>query len=270
MTIEPLRRDDPGHSGKSTRPDVKYVRPIRPLHFPASDPEWDMGQSHRHLRLCEVLYQLLCGVLPGEHAAVGADQFVYFDPQDPRRKCAPDAFVKLGVPAQAITSWKTWERGAPDLCVEILSPSDTEEKQTLPEKLERFGAMGVLEVVVFDADAPVGARIRAWESVKGDLVERVVEKESTFSVVLRKWFVVAPYLAEGLPAIFRLEAALRLADDEDGTSLVPTPDERRLAEETAPPASRRGRPRSRRGRPRRRRGGRAREALRAARVTTSG
>ncbi|MBK6465169.1 MAG: Uma2 family endonuclease [Myxococcales bacterium] len=115
-----------------------------------------MGQSHRHLRLCEVLYQLLCGVLPGEHAAVGADQFVYFDPQDPRRKCAPDAFVKLGVPAQAITSWKTWERGAPDLCVEILSPSDTEEKQTLPEKLERFGAMGVLEVVVFDADAPVG------------------------------------------------------------------------------------------------------------------
>ena len=226
MTIEPLRRGVP-------RPDVKYVRAIRPLHFPVSDPEWQMGQSHRHMRLCEVLYHLLCGVLPGEHATVGADQFVYFDPRDPRRKCAPDAFVKLGVPAEAITSWKTWEKGAPELCVEILS--DTEEKQTLPEKLERFGAMGVLEVVVFDADAPVGSRIRAWESVKGDLVERVVERESTFSVVLGKWFVVAPYLAEGLPALFRLEAALRLADDADGkpASLVPTPDERRLAEESA-------------------------------------
>ncbi len=219
MTIEPLRREAP-------RPDVKYVRPIRPLHFPVSDPEWDMPESHRHKRLCEVLYQLLCAVLPPEHAAIGADQFVYFDPRDPRRKCAPDAFVKLGVPAQAITSWKTWEKGAPDLCVEILSAWDTEEKLTLPEKLERFEAMGVVEVVTFDAAAPQGSRIRAWESVKGDLVERVVERESTFSVVLGKWFVVAPYLAEGRPPLQRLEAALRLSDDAAGTGLVPTPDER--------------------------------------------
>ncbi|HRG99944.1 MAG TPA: hypothetical protein PLR99_27050 [Polyangiaceae bacterium] len=110
------------------------------------------------------------------------------------------------------------------------------EKLTLPEKLERFAAMGVLEVVTFDADAKVGERIRAWESVKGDLVERVVQSERTYSVVLGKWFVVAPYLAEGRPALQRLDAALRLADDAEGRALVPTPDElerARLDEERA-------------------------------------
>ncbi|MBL0196751.1 MAG: hypothetical protein IPQ09_21510 [Myxococcales bacterium] len=39
--------------------------------------------------------------------------------------------MKLGVPGESITSWKTWQKGAPELCVEILSPSDTEEKLTL-------------------------------------------------------------------------------------------------------------------------------------------
>ncbi len=209
--------------------DVTYVRAIRPLHFPDSDPEWEMSESHRHKRLCELLYQVLAAVVPGEHASIGADQFVYFDPLDPRKKCAPDGFVKLGVPGESIRSWKTWQKGAPELCVEIVSPSDTDEKLTLPEKLERFAAMGVLEVVTFDADAKVGERIRAWESVKGDLVERVVQSERTYSVVLGKWFVVAPYLAEGRPALQRLDAALRLADDAEGRALVPTYDERERA-----------------------------------------
>jgi Uma2 family endonuclease len=214
MTTAPLRQE------KAT-----YVRAIRPLHFPDSDPEWEMSESHRHKRLCELLYQVLAAVLPGEHASIGADQFVYFDPLDPRRKCAPDGFVKLGVPGESITSWKTWQKGAPELCVEILSLSDTEEKLTLSQKLDRFAAMGVLEVVTFDADAKVGERIRAWESVKGDLVERVVQDERTYSVVLGKWFVVAPYLAEGRPALQRLEVALRLAEDAEGTALVRTYDE---------------------------------------------
>ena len=218
MAIDPLRHE--------YRPDVKYVRAVRPLHFPVSDPAWHMSESHRHKRLRELLYQLLGVALPGDHVAIGADQFVYFDPRDPGRKCAPDAFVKLGAQAESITSWKTWQKGAPELCVEILSPSDTEEKLTLPEKLARFEAMGVVEVVTFDVDAAVGSRIRAWESVKGDLVERIVENESTYSLVLARWFVVAPYLAEGRPAIQRLDAALRLAMDPAGACLVPTPDER--------------------------------------------
>ena len=65
-----------------------------------------MSESHRHGRLCELLYQLLRAAA-GDGASVGADQFVYFNAADPRRKCAPDAFVKLGVPAFSIDTWKT-------------------------------------------------------------------------------------------------------------------------------------------------------------------
>ncbi len=135
----------------------------------------------------------------------------------------PDGFVKLGIFAEATSVWKVWERGAPELCVEILSPSDTEEKLTLPEKLARFHTMGVSEVVTFDVDAKVGQRIRAWERVEGDLVERVVEGERTLCRTLGLWFVVAPYELDSLSMADRLPAALRLSRDARGTELVLSP-----------------------------------------------
>ncbi len=92
-------------------------------------------------------------------------------------------------------------------CVEILSPSDTEEKLTLPEKLRRFHTMGVSEVITFDVDADIGTRIRAWDLVQGDLVERVVAGERTPCLTLGLWFVVAPYEDERRPSRGRDRAA---------------------------------------------------------------
>jgi Uma2 family endonuclease len=196
---------------------IHHVRPVRPLSFPASDPEWEMGESTRHGRLGEILY-LVLRAAAGPEATVGKDQFLYFDASDPRRKCAPDGFVKLRTPHGHFDSWKTWQRGTPELAVEILSPSDTEEKLTLEEKLARFHIMGVEEVVTFDLDADVGRRLRAWDLVDGDLVERVIEDERTPCVTLGLWFVLAP--GEDLPS------ALRLARDPLGKDLVLTPEER--------------------------------------------
>lgn len=202
---------------------IRYVRPIRPLHFPASDPEWEMGEGKRHQLLCELLRQILA-VAAGEGSSVGSDQFLYFDASNPQRKCAPDGFVKLGVPDELFDTWKTWEKGSPELCVEILSPSDTREKLPLEEKLARFHVMGVAEVIAFDAEAPIGQRLRAWDLVDGDLVERVVENEFTPCRTLEKWFVIAP-CAEP-----RLEAALRIAEDSRGERLVLSPLEKAHAE----------------------------------------
>ena len=202
---------------------IRHVRPVRPVLFPASDPEWEMSESTRHGRMCELLYQLLRAAV-GDEGTVGKDNFVYFDASNARRKCAPDGFVKLGLPQAHFDSFKTWEHGAPELAVEILSPSDTEEKLTLEEKLERFHAIGVREVVAFDVDAPAGSRLRAWDIVHGDLVERIVEDERTPCLTLHRWFVVAPYALEHLPA------ALRLADDPAGTRIVLEPRERAEAE----------------------------------------
>jgi hypothetical protein len=85
---------------------IRHVRPARPLRFPSSDPELEMGQSLRHLRLCELLHRIL-RVAVGDTGSVGSDQFVYFDAQLPRRCLAPDGFVKLGVPQELFESWKT-------------------------------------------------------------------------------------------------------------------------------------------------------------------
>ena len=209
----------------SMRPDergIRYVRPIEPLHFPSSDPEWEMSESHRHGRLCELLYDLLRRALPDEEACLGTDQFVYFDASNSRKKCAPDAFVKLGAKAEPTSVWLTWKRGAPELCIEILSPSDTKEKLTLTEKLRRFHAIGVSEVVAFDVDAQPGSRLRAWDLVDGDLVERVIEDERTPCLTLGAHFVVAPHDLPELSAQDRLPAALRLAADPQGTQLFPS------------------------------------------------
>ena len=47
----------------SVRDQIRYVRPVVPVHFPATDPEWDLGQNTLHGRLCELLYQVLVATL---------------------------------------------------------------------------------------------------------------------------------------------------------------------------------------------------------------
>lgn len=175
-----------------------------------------MSEGTRHQRMCTLLLSLLRVACGAEHTA-GSDQFLYFDASNPKRCCAPDGYVKLHVPEpDEIRSWKTWERGTPELCIEVLS-RDAEEKLTLPEKLRRFHAMGIAEVVVFNVDADVGKRLRAWDLIEGDMVERVVDDESTPCLTLGLWFVVAPAPSD------RLEATLRLAHDPKGESLVLSP-----------------------------------------------
>ncbi len=190
-----------------------------------------MSESTRHQLLCEVLRKILRQAA-GDSATAGSDQFVYFDASNPKRKCAPDGYVKLGVPYHKVYSWKTWKTGVPELCVEILSPSDTEEKLTLDEKLRRFHTMGVSEVVTFNVDAPKGQRLRAWDLIEGDLVERKIDGERTPCLTLSLWFVI------GTSEEVEEDAVLRLSRDPEGRDLIPTPfeieraEKERLADET--------------------------------------
>lgn len=205
---------------------LRHVRPVQPLAFPASDPEWERPESKRHRILCGQLLNLLTRLVAPANA-VGSDQFVYFEAGNPKRCVAPDAFVKVGVRNGVFDSWKTWEHGAPELCVEVLSPSDTREYLTIQEKLARYRALGVRELVVFDFDASRGKRLRVYDRIAGDLVERVVAAERTPSVVLSDvlgsrydWRVAR---ADELPVALRLESS---------GGVVPTfAEEARLAKE---------------------------------------
>jgi Uma2 family endonuclease len=196
---------------------IRHVRPPRPLAFAAFE---EMPETKRHLLLRTALYQSL-ELEFSATAWLGSDQFVYWDAGDDARKLAPDTLVRLGGPDEDFDVWKTWERGAPHLCVEIVSRSD---RGDLPwaEKLARYRQAGVEELVRFDDLAPEGERFRVWDRVKGDLVERALQRgERPLCRTLKLWW------HEGT---LGHRVAPRLARDAGGKDLLPTPKERAAAE----------------------------------------
>jgi len=183
------------------------VRAPVPLHFPT---EAEMPETTLHLVLRTFLFQLLRFAF-GQSCCVGSDQFVYWRASDPKTRLAPDAFLKRGVKNAHFDSWKTWERGAPELAVEIVSESD---RAGWDEKLQRYQDLGVRELVRFDPETKDERRIRIWDRVEEDLVERALDGESAESFVLERFWVVGD--VEG-------SAGLRLAEDPAGLTLLASP-----------------------------------------------
>jgi hypothetical protein len=201
-----------------------YEREPKPIHFRAEEPwEETVSETKRHLEARTTLYLLLKDAFAG--AAVGSDQFVYWDPRDPRKCLSPDAFVKLGASDEAFDTWKVWQRGAPDVAVEIVSASDHRDAEW-SDKLARYEACGVAELVRFDAE-DTARPIRVWDRIEGDLVERAASDPQ-----LRRCAALAHYWVI-VPSAYGPQ--LRLARDPEGKQLLPTPaeDRVRLAAELA-------------------------------------
>ena len=181
-----------------------------------------MGQGRRHLYLCTALQEIIRAACVPDNT-VGFDQFVYFDAVNPKRCLAPDAFVTLGVRDHDFDSYLVWEEGTPDVAFEVLSPSDTPERWPFEEKLRRYRALGVRELVTFHVDAEPGKRLRVWDRIEHDLVERVVTDDKTPCLALGMTVLVGP--VDDYPV------GLRLARDPDGRDLVLTEREGRRAAE---------------------------------------
>src|SRR4051812_18055957 len=98
----------------------RYVQAPASVSFPV---EGQVPESKRHLVLRTLVYQFLDYAF-ARVAAIGCDQFVYWDPTDPSICVAPDAFVHFGEPDDLFSTWKAWERGAPHVAVEIISDAD--------------------------------------------------------------------------------------------------------------------------------------------------
>jgi Uma2 family endonuclease len=180
------------------------------VHFPdqATVPE-----SKRHLELRTLLYQFLKQAF-AHVAGIGCDQFVYWDPSDARACLAPDAFVHFGAPDDLFRSWKTWERGVPQVAVEIISDSD---QPSWDEKLERYRRLGVNELVSFDPETAEGS-LRIWNRVGDRLIERRLSGLGALSTQLGAYWVVVDQPGFG--------PTLRLSQDEAGQELFPTLAER--------------------------------------------
>ncbi|HET7543734.1 MAG TPA: Uma2 family endonuclease [Polyangiaceae bacterium] len=192
-----------------TRPQRSYVRPPVPVHFPESA---EMPETGTHLELRTALY-LLVRDFVGMAGAVGSEQFVYWDPSDPRECLAPDLIVRIGAAPGPFPVWKTWERGAPHLAVEVVSPSDSREAEWL-KKLASYRKSGINEIVRFAAEDAVRP-LRLWDRFEGDLVERDLNGEHALlcDTLGVHWCVRSD------PTLGRV---LRLSRDALGQSLVPT------------------------------------------------
>jgi Uma2 family endonuclease len=188
--------------------ELRYVRPPVPLVFPS---EQEVPETKRHLKLRTLLFELL-ELAFAERAAIGCDQFVYWDPTDPKACLAPDAFVRLGQPDFLFRSWKTWEHGAPHVAVEVISDAD-ERDRDWGAKLSRYRRLGVSELVRFDPEADQGS-LRVWDLVENDLVERQLAGPAAASRCLPGHWVIATDPELG--------PTLRLSRDELGTDLYPT------------------------------------------------
>jgi Uma2 family endonuclease len=202
-----------------TLDQVRHLRAPERLVFPE---EALVPETQLHRELCMLLYQLLRDYLEGS-ATVGSDQFVYWVADDPTQCLAPDACVRREPSRGLLRSWKTWERGAPEVAVEIVSDSDSPES-AWSQKLARYKALGVVELVRFDPEAP-GGRLRIWDRAEGDLVEREIDGEIAPSTVLPLTWIVAP--ADEVPT------ALRFTAGDAAAPLVPTRAEALRAEAEA-------------------------------------
>jgi hypothetical protein len=191
-----------------------YERAPQPLVFPE---EAEVPESKRHLVLRTIVFAFLERAF-GDRAAIGSEQFVYFDAGDPRRCVAPDAFVRLGAENDDFPTWKVWERGAPDVAVEIASDNE----RSWSEKLADYRAVGVRELVRFDPGAPSGKRLGVWDRVDEDLVPRVVNGDRAASRALGgTWcvgrgarYAVALRLEDTSGAIFPTDAEAERAAKE--------------------------------------------------------
>jgi Uma2 family endonuclease len=211
---------------RSTRPARRYLREPERLVFPVEE---EVPEGGVHVRLRTLLWQLIRAEL-GHVAMVGSDQFVFWDASDPRRRLAPDVWFWRGAPDAPVQSWKVWERGAPHVAVEILSPEEGESARGFGAKLARYRQCGVREVVMFDAEDFV-VPLRLWDRVEEDLVERDLgSPEALLSDALGLYWCVRPDP--------QLGQVLRLARDAAGSDLIPTFEEALAAEREALAAER--------------------------------
>jgi hypothetical protein len=192
---------DPADSRRAAVSIRHQCAPV-PLVFPE---EVEIPEGKVHLILRSFLYQLLMHVLRGEHC-VGSNQFVYWNGRDPDRCLVPDIFVKRGIRDHKFGAWKTWERGGvPELAVEIVCATE-DDGIDWDEKVVRYQELGVRELVRFDPTDEEGQRLRVWDRLHDDLVERIVEEDATPCLTLGLSWTVA--------GIEEDDVALRLADAE--------------------------------------------------------
>jgi len=113
-------------------------------------------------------------------AAIGGNQFLYYNQHNRRDNLSPDVYVALDVEPGARNVWFTWVEGkAPDIVFEITSPSTQQKDLSMAPrgKLTLYGQLGVREYYVYDpaAEGAMQLRLRAF-ALQGEGAEMRLEE----------------------------------------------------------------------------------------------
>ncbi len=135
--------------------------------FPTSDGKPMAENFINQIQMIGLQYALrqLLETQGRTRAAIGGNQFLYYNPANKRDNLSPDVYVALDVAPGSREAWFTWEEGkAPDIVFEIASPSTwRHDLSTAPRgKRTLYGWMGVREYYVYDPTALAPPRLRAF------------------------------------------------------------------------------------------------------------
>ncbi|MFT4623711.1 MAG: Uma2 family endonuclease [Myxococcota bacterium] len=148
--------------------------PLPALDFPESDGA-PMGESGDHIEaIIDLLAQLRHRYRERDDTYIGSNQFMYWEPTDPKQSVCPDIYLAFGRPSLPFRrTWKIWEEDghAPDLVVEVTSPSTRHIDRGAKRGL--YGSLGVRELVLFDPlDEYLRPRLQGFR-LAGDTLERI-------------------------------------------------------------------------------------------------
>jgi hypothetical protein len=201
------------------------VRKLQIVHYPETD---HMGEDALQRFIAELLRPLIAAWLLtlGRRLFVGADQFIYIVEGDPTQRIAPDIYVLPKVdPDSAPKCWKRWELPeGPSFALEIVSTDYQKDYEDAPVDYARLGTK---ELVIFDPRVTPRSRKRVrWQVYRrvGKRGFRLVEKSNEDRVYARELKCFLRVVGVG-PS-----TRLRLARGERGDDIVPTAEERLVAE----------------------------------------
>ena len=227
-----------------------------PLEWPRDlldDEEQDeplAGQDHR-LTIDSIFYPLYSRFRSAD-CFVAAELRVHRNPLNLRDWREPDVMLALGVPDRVRRRYPIWEeRKAPDLVVEVLSPSSADNGD-LVEKRRWYRAEGMREYVVIDpnGDFAPEPRLQAWRfgDLAGTAAGAVDHVVADADGILRSRVVEVGWVVQGewvrlvdlatgalLPAPWEMEGRLRaeIAAREDAQAQALLAEERLQAEMAA-------------------------------------
>jgi Uma2 family endonuclease len=156
----------------------------------------------------------------GEHAFVGADQFIYFEQYNAHRRVSPDVYVLPGVsPCTHVRSWKVWEQGiVPSFALEVVSTNWEKDYCDAPLEYQR---LGVRELIVFDPSfdsRPSGVRFQRYRRMSPETLELV---EKTNGLVVESEVLGCHLRVVGEGSAQRL----RIVESRSSLELFPTAEE---------------------------------------------